>query len=201
MVTNDALVEDSESVTLTLDAITSGDADLSIGSSNSATINIADDDVAVVSIVATDGSASEPTDGGQFTVSLSNPSDSDTIITYTVTGDANSSDYVALSGNITILAHQTSATIDVTVLDDSLLESTETITVTLDAISSGDNDISIGSANTATVSIADNDSAVVTIVANDNNAAEPADHGQFTFRSPILVTPTQPSLHRLWNRN
>ena len=144
-------------------------------------LEVLSNDTAEVSILANDADAAEPADDGQFTVILSNPSDTDTVISYTVSGDATvGSDYIALSGTVTILANQTSATIDVSVIDESLLEDNETVTVMLDAITSGDSNISIGAANSDTVTIADDDTAEVSIVANDANAAEPTNDGQFT---------------------
>ena len=93
-----------------------------------------------------------------------NPSDTDTTISYTVSGDATAgSDYTALSGTVIIAANTTSATIDVGILDDLILEDNETVTVTLDSVASGDADITIGAGDTATVTIADNDTAEVTI--------------------------------------
>ena len=69
------------------------------------TVTITDDDTAEVTIAANDASAAEPADDGQFTVTLSNPSDTDTVISYTVSGDATAgSDYTTLSGTVTILA-------------------------------------------------------------------------------------------------
>ena len=180
-VLDDAVLESTEDLTLTLDSVTSGDSDITIGSVNSATVTIADDDSATVMIQATDSMAAEPADSGQFTVSLSSASDTDTTVSYSVTGTAAAGDdYTVLSGTVTILAGQTTATIDVNIVDDSILEDTESVTVTLDSITSGDSDISIDSSDTATVSIADNDSAEVSILANDDMAAEPTDGGQFT---------------------
>jgi hypothetical protein len=178
---DDSLLEDDETVTVTLDGITAGDADISIGAANAATITIDDDDSATVTIVANDATAAEPTDDGQFTVSMTHPSDVDTVLSYSVTGSATAgADYTTLSGSVTILAGDTSATIDLMVIDETLLESSESVVVTLDAIASGDADVTIGTTNVATITIADDDLAEVTIVANDATAAEPADNGQFT---------------------
>ena len=106
---------------------------VSLGGNVSDTVTIADNDSAVVTISANDDSAAEPGDNGQFTVTLSNPSDTDTVISYTVSGDATpGSDYTTLTGTVTILANATTAVIDVTVLDENLLEDNETVTVTLD---------------------------------------------------------------------
>ena len=183
-VLNDVVVEGNETVTVTLNSITSGDPQISIGAANTDTVTIADDgDTAQVSIVANDAAAGEPANNGQFTVSLSAPSSTNTVISYTVGGSATAgADYTALTGSVTILAGQLSALIDVTVLNDVVVEGNETVTVTLSSITSGDPDISInGAASSDTVTIADDgDTAQVSIVANDAAAGEPANNGQFT---------------------
>ncbi|MCF8274575.1 MAG: HYR domain-containing protein, partial [Flavobacteriaceae bacterium] len=173
LVVNDNILEDSETVTLTLNAITSGDADITIDTNNDeAIVTITDEDVAEVSITATDASASEPSNNGQFTVSLTNASDVATTVSYTIGGTATGgTDYTALSGTVTIPSGSTSATIDVAVLDDFVLESSETVIVTIDAITSGDADVSIDTNNDeATVTISDNDAASLSI--SDVNVTE-----------------------------
>ena len=80
------------------------------------------------------------------------------MINFSVGGTASGgSDYAPLPFNVTVLAGQTTATIDVAVLDDLIVEGNETVEVTLVGIASGDSGISVGSANTATVVITDND--------------------------------------------
>src|SRR5439155_12365030 len=119
---------------------------------------ITDNDTATVSIGTTrNGNESGPING-LFTVSVTQASATDTVISYAVGGTAsNGADFTPLSGSVTIPANQLSATIAVPVLDDNLVEPTETVSVTLSAISSGDPQIAIGAANSATLSIADND--------------------------------------------
>ena len=183
LVVNDAILEASETVTITLSSITSGDAGITIDNNNdTATVTIADEDVAILSITANDATASEPGNNGQFTVSLSNISNVDTDISYTITGTATAtSDYIALTGTVTIPAGSTSQTIDVLVVNDNVLEASETVIVTISAITSGDADVSIDISNdTATVTIADEDVAILSITANDATASEPSDNGQFT---------------------
>ena len=69
----------------------------------------------------------------------------DTVIDYTVAGTATSgSDYVALSGQVTILAGDTTATITVPVADDSLVEGTENVNVTLTNIASSEPGVALG---------------------------------------------------------
>src|SRR6185369_16951656 len=188
----DTLVEGDETVIVTLTAVTSGDPQITLDSGNSAaTVTIADtEDTALVSITANDPSAAEPADNGQFTVSLSALSSTDTTISYVLTGSTATagSDYVALSGSVTIPAGSLTALIDVTLLADSLVEGDETVIVTLTAVTSGDPQITLDSGNSAaTVTIADTeDTALVSITANDPSAAEPADNGQFTVSLSAL---------------
>ncbi len=115
-----------------------------------------------VSIVTTlDGS--EPATNGQFTVSLTEVVTTDTTVTYTVGGSATpDADYTPLSGTVTILANETSATIDVAVLNDLIEEGTENVIVTLDAITASDPNVVLGTATEATVTIADDDAPVPT---------------------------------------
>src|SRR5207249_1109330 len=99
----------------------------------------------------------------------------DTVISYTVGGTAVSgADFSPLSGSLTIPANQLSATIPVAVLDDTLVEATETVSVTLTAISSGDPQIALGGPNSATLSIADNDTSALSIArTRDGNESRP----------------------------
>ena len=178
---DDSLLEDDENVTVTLTGFDSADDDIVLWAANTATVTIGDNDTAEVSVTANDADAGEASDNGQFTVSLSLASDTDTVIGYTISGDATAdADYDALSGSVTIAAGELSATIDVAVIDDSVHEATETLTIQIDSIDSGDDDITIGLSDTATVTITDDDAAEVTIVANDSTAGEPGDDGQFT---------------------
>jgi hypothetical protein len=132
-------------------------------------VTIADNDSATVSITANDPSAGEtPTNPGQFTVSLTQVSSTDTVVNYTIGGTATATtDYTALSGSVTILAGQTSAVIDVSgIVDDAIVEANETVTVTLTGFGAHDPDITLNPtpANlTAAVTIADNDTATWSI--------------------------------------
>ena len=89
------------------------------------------------------------------------------MISYSITGTAtNGTDFGTLTGSVTIDAGDPSATIDVSVIDDAIVEGAETVVVTLDAITSGDADISVGSADAATVTIADDSDAAIVTVSN-----------------------------------
>ena len=150
---NDALVEGSETAILTLSA----SAAYIIGASSSATVTIADDDVAslpTVTIAATDANAAEPANTGTFTVSRTGSTTAAMTVNYTVNGTATrGSDYTNLSGVVTIPAGAASAAIIVTPINDTLVEANETVLLAL-AAGAG---YAIGSPNNATVTIADND--------------------------------------------
>ncbi len=175
-VTDDAIVENPETVIVTLTSVTAGLAIL--GATLTATNTIADNDVATVTIANTSNGA-EPATGGVMTVTQTAVSAEDTVIAYGVAGTATpGTDYTALSGTVTIIAGATTAIISIPVTDDAIVEAPETVIVTLGSITSGL--ATLGGTLTATNTIADNDSATVTI-ANTTNGAEPATNGVMTL--------------------
>jgi hypothetical protein len=182
-VINDYTAENSETVQLTILNIST----YTIGSPSSATVTIADDDTApqetpVVTITAPDASAGEPSNNGYFTVSRTGATSSSLRVYYSTSGSTASSgaDYAALPGYVDIPAGQYSASISVAVIDDGIVESSETVRLTISSNAA----YAIGSPSYATVTITDNDSQqpeqpVVTITAPDASAAEPANDGYF----------------------
>jgi hypothetical protein len=167
-VINDTIVEPSETVIITLTAITSGLPTL--GSTLTATNTISDNDSATVSIANTTNGAEAGPVNGVMTVTQTAVSATNTIISYSVAGTATSgSDYTALTGSVTIPAGSTTATITIPVINDAIVEPSETVILTLTAVSSGL--ATLGSTLTATNTIADNDSATVS-VANTTNGSE-----------------------------
>ena len=178
-VVDDGLVEADETVIVTLTGTDFGPATID-PANDAATVTIADNDTALVSIAATTPAA-EPAVNGQFTVTMSNPSSTDTTVSYTVAGSATpgaGNDYTTLSGTVTILAGATTATIDVTVLDDSLAEGLEDVIVTLTGVTAGDPQVTVDVASdTATVTITDDDNAPVVTAAQVFVVAESAGNG------------------------
>ncbi|MBF8148579.1 beta-mannosidase [Winogradskyella sp. F6397] len=108
----------------------------------------------IVSISASIGFASEPDNHGEFTISLSEPSRTDTTIDYTVSGTAtNGVDYQTITNTITVPANSISNTIAITVIDDTIQEGDETVIITLNTTSNPNT--TIGSSNSATVTISE----------------------------------------------
>jgi hypothetical protein len=167
-VTNDIIVENAETVIVTLTAISSGLPTL--GATLTATNTIADNDSATVTIANTTNGAETGPVNGVMTLTQTAVSSVNTVIAYTVAGTATSGlDYTALSGTVTIPAGSTTATITIPVTNDAIVENSETVIITLTSVSSGL--ATLGATLTATNTIADNDSATVTI-ANTTNGAE-----------------------------
>jgi hypothetical protein len=109
-----------------------------------------------VTIVATDPSASEAGQAtGGFTITRTGSTASSLLVNFTVGGTATmGSDYTTITSPITIAAGSATKTVTVTPLDDSIVESAETVVLTI-ATGSG---YDVGSPSSATVTIADNDS-------------------------------------------
>src|SRR4029077_12289300 len=86
-IVHDNLLEDHQSVVVTLPNV-SVDPQIALSGTPAdlaATVTIADNDSATVSIAANDASAGEtPTNNGQFTVSLTQASSTNTVVTYSV---------------------------------------------------------------------------------------------------------------------
>ncbi len=178
---NDAIVEASETVIVTLSSIT-GDPSVSINAGqNQATLNILDNDSAIVSVAATTQAGEAPGNDGVFTVSQSARSSTATNVQYTLSGTALPGvDYASLSGTATIPAGATATTIVIDVNDDMLLEGAEQVTVTLNSLS-GDPQITLSPSNSqATLTIADNDTAQVRVAATRDGNEQDAVAGRFT---------------------
>lgn len=169
-------LEPTETVIATLNTVTAGSSSITVGATNEATMDITDDDTATLTIAKiNDGSETGPA-SALFRVTQTATATVDTVLTYTVGGTATSgSDFTAPSGSVTITAGQTTADISVTISNDSIVEATETISLTLTGFTARDPDVSLGATVLATADISDNDSATVTIAKiNDGSEIGPA---------------------------
>src|SRR5262245_11989822 len=109
-----------------------------------------------VTVGAMSPNASEPSTNGSFVFTRAWPDVSYPLtVNYSVAGIATSGvDYTALTGSVTIAANQTmSSAVNVAVIDDSAIEGTETVIVTVEPGSG----YVIGNPSSATVSIGDNE--------------------------------------------
>ena len=177
-------MEGTETVIVTLTGTDNGLIGIAAGPNDTATVDILDNDTAEVSVAATTDADETGTVNGLFTLTQTTTSESATVVSYTVTGTATNGgiDYTSLTGTVTILAGATSATIDVTgIVDDTIVEGTETVVVTLDSTDNGLISIAAGPADTATVDILDNDTAEVSIAATTDANETGTANGLFTL--------------------
>jgi hypothetical protein len=123
-----------------------------------------------VTISANDPTATEAAgDGGQWTVTRTGSTSAALTVNISKSGTAtNGTDYNSIGSTVTIPVGASSATINLTPIQDSLVEGTETAIITL-ASGTG---YTVGSPSSATVNINDDDVPTVTIAATDATASE-----------------------------
>lgn len=169
----DTLVEGQETVRLTVAA----NAAYGVGTPNSAIVRVADDDIPVVAITATDPTASEAgNDIGVITVTRTGDTGAPLTLAYVIGGSAlHGTDYLALPGEVTIPAGQSSADILIVPIDDDHGEPAQTVVLQL----RNDPRYVLADPPLATVTILDDDLPVVAVGVLDGTCAEPSDTGSF----------------------
>ena len=180
--TNDALVEGTETVTITAQTGTG----YTLADPTSATMEIRDDETVDVNVSAFDADCRElPTaNPGSFRLTRSASSASALTVNYSITGTAtNGTDYTLVAGSATIPANQTTVDIVVTPIDDALVEGTESVILALAANGAA---YDIGDTRSVTIWIQDNETPSLSLAATDATAAE-ADGGS---ANPGLFTIT-----------
>ena len=158
-VIDDTVVEGTETAIMNLSA----NSTYSLGATTSGTINITDNDVAlpIVTIAATNASAGEPANNGTFRINRAGDTANALTVYFSTVGTATGgSDYslkngsTALTNSVVIAAGQSYVDVTLDVIDDTVVEGTETAIMNLSA-----NDAYELGATTATVNITDNDVA------------------------------------------
>ncbi|TZF81845.1 tandem-95 repeat protein [Pedobacter sp. BS3] len=177
IINGDTRIEPDETFRIVLGAISNTFGNRLTRTNSSATGTIENDDNGEISITAANGKE-EGAVAGSFTFSLPSgiTSDEPVIINYTLggTAKANGTDYTGTTaGSVTIPAGQSSVTLTLPVIDDQVVESNETITLTSVSISSPDHDVTLGAAR-PNVIIEDNDEAHLVLIgpppANEKNS-------------------------------
>jgi 5-hydroxyisourate hydrolase-like protein (transthyretin family) len=151
-VVDDQLVEDDETMILTLGTPTNA----ALGVSSVDTLTIRDNDfIPTVSFSVASQNANEADGTALLTVNLSAASQSNVTIPFSVLGGTASSpgDYSLSSSPLIIPAGQTSGSIVLNLVNDSLIEGNETVVVALGVPTNG----ALGATTSETVTIVDND--------------------------------------------
>lgn len=151
---NDAFLEGDETVVATLLA----SPVYNVGNPGSATVTIVDDELPSVTLAASDASASEASGNtGTYTFTRTGSTAASMLVRFAVKGTAvNGLDYVTIGNTIQIPAGSATATLTITPIDDSFLESSERVALVL----LPDAAYSVGTTTPQTVTIADNDSGL-----------------------------------------
>lgn len=136
--------------------------------------HIFDDDLPLVTVVATDASATEAAgNAGTFTLSRTGGGGSALDVTVAFSGSATrGSDYDASGATATTVsfaAGSSTAIVTVTPLQDTVREGTELVNLTITSVAGS---YQAGVANRATVSILDDDVPYVTVAANRTSISE-----------------------------
>jgi hypothetical protein len=182
VVVNESAQEADETVVVTLTSSTVA----TLGSQKVHTYTIKDDDQSGVGFETTTSSGAESATSVNFRVALSGTSTAAVQVAYAVTGTATGGgvDYTLANGTLTIPAGQTGANITATVVDDTAIESAETIIVTLSS--------PVGatlSANTVmTYTINDNDLPTIGF----GSAASAGAEGTSTVSIPVTLSVVSP---------
>jgi hypothetical protein len=161
-INNDNIAEGPETFRVTLSNPSPGTI---IGTPGSAIVTIIDDDVSSA-IQFSPANYTVAENAGSVTLSLianrqGNPNDVLTVRFETIGGTATAgADFVSASGTVTFGPGETRRTITVQILDDNLIESTENFSVVLSNPGPG---ASLGTASSATIDIADDDSPTASI--------------------------------------
>jgi hypothetical protein len=154
-ITDDAVHEGNETVSLTLTGPSDG---ATLGGQDTATLTIVDNDVATLAFSAASYSIGEAGPAASITINRTGATGSAFTVNFTsANGTATAgSDYAAVNQTVTFPAGQTSKTVSIPITDDSTVESSETVLLSLSNPSTG---ASLGSPRTATLTITDNDVA------------------------------------------
>ena len=159
-INNDNLVENSETLSLTLSTVTGGLVTISTATS---VITIVDNDAASVSVA--DISVNENAGNATVTVTLAGSvMDGFTVTASTAFGSTNSDDFTALTNAEVFFAanSQSGATrvFSIAINNDNLVENSETLSLTLSTVTGGLVTISTA---TSEITIIDNDAASVSV--------------------------------------
>ncbi|WP_284381999.1 tandem-95 repeat protein [Litoribrevibacter albus] len=169
---SDTMVEPDENIVVDITGVNGGSASES-GSQQQTIIITDDDDSATVSLSVSNNTIAEAAGTSTLTATLDKATFEDVTVSLGYTGTAsNGSDYTTSASFITIVAGQTTGSIILTAASDTSVETNETIIVDIAGVSGGS--ASESGTQQQTVTITDDDSALVTLTVSDSSIAEAA---------------------------
>lgn len=159
---DDAIVEAAETINITLSSPTGG----SLGSPATGVVTLTSDDVG--GVIDFQDATFATTEGTTATITAVRSGGSAEVSVNYATSDGSAvagSDYTAASGTLNFGAGETVKTFTVAVTDDAVVESNETVNLTLSGAGGG---ATLGSTTAATLTIADNDSNTLPTIGSLN---------------------------------
>ncbi|MEH6746388.1 MAG: Calx-beta domain-containing protein, partial [Maribacter arcticus] len=186
---NDIVIEDDETFIVTLTSASNANViagDTAIGT-------ITNDDLGQVTVSADRPNTNEDGSGnnGRFRIELSeqNNTGSAIVVDYTLTGSAiqgAGQDYT-ISGNASIANGASSTNLNILPINDVLVEGDETVIITLNSVNSALYEI--GTQNSDTVTIVDDDTAGFTVTESGGSTATSEPNGTDSFTVRLTSAP------------
>ncbi len=183
---NDGIAEGSETIDLQL----SNPANANLGTPSAVALTIYDDDAPNVAFSSTSYTVAEGSPTANIEAVLSGTS-TQTIMVHYATSDGTAlagSDYTTTSGTLTFAAGDTSETFAIPIIDDSTLETDETVTLTL----SNPANANLGTPNPATLTITSDDVPEVTFSSATYSIAENVASGTASITVELSQEPLSP---------
>ncbi|HBE69257.1 MAG TPA: hypothetical protein DDW52_14000, partial [Planctomycetaceae bacterium] len=135
------------------------------------TATILDNEEVTISVTAPSATATEGGADGEFLISLSGNIDEDVTVYYDTSGTATTSaDYTTPSGSVVVSEADLTAAVTISAVDDTENELDETVILTANSV--GGLDSTLVTADSATVTIADTDTPIVSAEFLDANVDE-----------------------------
>lgn len=156
-IVNDTLIENAESFSVTL----SNPISATLGAPASASVTINDNDQATVALSSASYNANENVGTLPVTLTLNQAAPYTVTVNYaTSNGTASApADYTAASGAAVFTPGVTQTTVNLSIVNDALIENNETFSITLSSPSGA----TLGAPAAATITITDNDQPVVAL--------------------------------------
>lgn len=153
---NDNVIEPDETVSLALSAPTGG---ATLGTPATSTLTITNDDVAIPGAFALSASSYSVNENqGSITITVNRTANTNVAASVnfaTADGSATAgSDYTTAKGTLSFAAGETSKTFSIPIINDTLVESNETVSLSLSAPTAG---ATLGNPSTATLTIISDD--------------------------------------------
>jgi len=183
---NDALIENAETFSVTL----SNPVSATLGTPAAATVTINDNDQAAVALSSASYSANENVGTLPVTLTLNQAAPYTVTVTYATSNGTASApgDYTAASGAVSFTPGVTQTTVNLSIVNDALIENNEAFTITL----SNPNGATLGAPSSATITLIDNDLPIVALNSAAYNTYENAGTVPITVTlnqaAPYLVT-------------